>query len=81
MVLVHPHKHSYTSKYLMSYLSLDASMVNHGTRIRRKTRHGTADMGIDFEHFLDGIWLKKRRGNTLLDRQNDTFARLDADGR
>lgn len=53
-------------------------MFNQSSGISSKSRHGTANVAVEFEYLLDGAWQEKRRSDTLLGSQNNTLGRLYA---
>lgn len=62
-------------------LALDAGVLNHGAGVGLETRHGTANVAIDFDNLLDRRGLEQRGGDALLDAEDDALGGGDADGR
>lgn len=56
-------------------------MINHGPRIGRQSRHGTAQMRVNLQHLFNAGWFEQGRGDALLHHEDDTFTGLNADGR
>jgi len=48
-------------------------MFDHAACVGLQSRHGASDMAVNLDDLLDGAGFEQRRGNTLLDSQNDTF--------
>lgn len=54
-------------------LALDAGMFNQVAGIGLQTRHGTADVLINFDDLLDGRRFEQRGCDTLLNTEDHTL--------
>jgi hypothetical protein len=54
-------------------------MIDHGAGIGRETRHGTADVRVDFDDFFNGRGFEEDGRDALFDAQDDAFGGTDAD--
>lgn len=54
-------------------LALDASVFNQVAGIGLQSRHGTADVLVNFDNLLDGRRFKEGGCDALLDTEDDTF--------
>jgi hypothetical protein len=58
----------------------DSGVVDHGSGVGGKARHGAADVGVDLHDLFDGGGLEELGGHTLLDAEDDAMGGSDADG-
>jgi hypothetical protein len=55
-------------------LALDAGVLDHASCVGLQTRHGAANVAVDFDNLLDGAGLEEGGGDALFYAEDYAFA-------